>query len=179
MPWILVVAHGTFIASGRILSFSARTLELWFVGWIVAVLGLSCSVVCSGLVPQPGIEPMCPAGFERSPAEVWVDSGSPQGPGNWQQQSWNVPPGVSPPGSCPASALLIFGAGYFIPVKNSPASCKMLSSILASTHYLSVAMSKLWQLKIPLELSSEGSTDHGWKPLSRLCELNMSVLCVM
>ena len=136
MPWILVVAHGTFIASGRILSCSVQTLELWFVGWIVAVLGLSCSVVCSGLVPQPGIEPMSPAGFERSPAELWVDSGSPQGPGNWQQQSWNMPPGAGPPGSCPTSALLIFGAGSFIPVKNSPASCKMLSSILASTHYI-------------------------------------------
>ena len=36
----------------------------------------------------------------RSPAEVWVGSGSPRGQWHWQQQSWEVPLGMSPCGIC-------------------------------------------------------------------------------
>ena len=43
------------------LSCAAWTLQLWCAGSVVTVHRLNFSAACRDLVPQPGIEPVCPA----------------------------------------------------------------------------------------------------------------------
>jgi len=45
-------------------------------------------------------EPILPAGVGKSPVEVWIGRGSPEGWRHWQQQSQKVPLDISTLGVC-------------------------------------------------------------------------------
>ena len=62
--WDLRCTMRSFVAVHKLSSCGTRTLELWCLDSRVCRLsscGLSHSVACGILVPQPGIEPMSPA----------------------------------------------------------------------------------------------------------------------